>query len=115
VFDCISWPIAWSPQFSASSAPRATAPVARDQAWPVQRATKLAISYIPAAADNISVLMYRPRAMAPTQFGVLGCLVQSNLATIGAPSRDCQLLDAQEQARRTGMPTPAAQLTLGTS
>jgi len=79
----------------------------------VRKATQLAISYIPAAVADIGGLMYRQRGMATTELPPLvGPIIMSNLATIGAPDRERQILDAQETARRTGLPTPAPQFTV---
>jgi hypothetical protein len=76
----------------------------------VARATELAISYIPAAVADIGGLMYRQRGIASTELGkVAGSIVESNLAVIAAPGRERQILEAQETARRTGLPTPAPQ------
>ena len=43
---------------------------------------------------------------------LVGPIVSANLATIGAPDRERQILDAQETARKTGLPTPAPQFTV---
>ena len=76
----------------------------------VARATERAVSYIPDAAADIGGLMYRQRGIASTELGRLpGAIVESNLAVIGSPGRERQILDAQETARRTGLPTPAPQ------
>jgi len=82
--------------------------------WPsVEAATKLAISYIPAAAADVGGLIYRQRSMAPTQFGpILGGIIESNIATIGAPGRERQLLEVKERAERTGTPQVAPQFTV---
>ena len=79
----------------------------------VRKATERAISYIPAAVADIGGLMYRQRGMAKTELPKLvGPIVSANLATIGAPDRERQILDAQESARKTGLPTPAPQFTV---
>jgi hypothetical protein len=79
----------------------------------IERATKLACSYIPAAAADIGGLIYRQRSMAPTQFGpIVGGIIQSNIETIGSPGRERQLLDIKERAERTGQPQVAPQFTV---
>jgi hypothetical protein len=80
----------------------------------VRKATAVAISYIPAAIDGLTGLMYRQRDVVKTELPAgISTVVLSNLATIGAPDRERQILDAQETARRIGLPTPAPQFTLG--
>ena len=79
----------------------------------VRKATELAVSYIPAAVDDIGGLMYRQRAMAKTELPpILGAIAESNMATIASPARERQILEAQETARKTGLPTPAPQFTI---
>jgi hypothetical protein len=79
----------------------------------VRKATELAISYIPEAVSDVGGLIYRQRGVAKTELPpIIGSIVESNLATIGAPGRERQILEAQEHARSTGMPTPAPQFTI---
>jgi hypothetical protein len=79
----------------------------------VERTTQLAISYIPSAAADVTALMYRQRGVAKTELPpILGPIITSNLATIAAPDRDKQIFQAQETARKTGLPTPAPQFTI---
>jgi hypothetical protein len=76
----------------------------------VSRATRQAISYIPDAVADVGALIYRQRGIARTELPpIVGSIVESNLAVIGSPARERQILDAQETARRTGLPTPAPQ------
>jgi hypothetical protein len=68
----------------------------------VRRATAQAIDNIPAAAAAVEALIYRNRALAPTQFGRIGgSIVESNLSTIGDPARERQISEMLEQAERT--------------
>jgi hypothetical protein len=79
----------------------------------VEKTTERAISYIPAAVDQVTDLMYRQREMAKTELPPwLAPIITSNLATIGAPNRAQQVLDAQETARKLRLPTPAPQFTI---
>jgi hypothetical protein len=78
----------------------------------IQLATQQAIAYIPAAVREVEPLLYRNRALAPTQFGpILGTIVESNLGAIGAPGREQQILRLQEAAdrRRDTLPVVAPQ------
>jgi hypothetical protein len=79
----------------------------------VRQATQRAISYIPAAVADVGGLMYRQRGIAKTELPpILSAIAESNLATIGAPGREKQIFEAQETAKRTGLPTPAPQFTI---
>lgn len=67
----------------------------------LDRATRTAIGYIPAAASagEIEGLMYRGRKLAGTQFPwPLGPVIQSNLSTVANPGRERQLLDLQQSS-----------------
>jgi hypothetical protein len=80
----------------------------------LERATKQAIGYIPAAAADVQGLMYRQRAFAKSQFPpVIGSIISANLATIASPARERQLLDLQatSEATKSG-PLLAPQATL---
>lgn len=75
----------------------------------VQRATQQAIAYIPNAAQEVEGLIYRNRALAPTQFGaVLGAIVESNLSTVGHPGREREVAEMIESSRRIGVDAPIA-------
>lgn len=80
----------------------------------IRRATQRAIRHIPNAVAEVESLMYRNRALAPTQFGgVVGSIVESNLSTIASPAREQQVLDVIESANRAGFPDAVApQFTL---
>lgn len=79
----------------------------------VARTTQLAISYIPAAAADVTALIYRQRGVAKTELPpIIGSIIGANLATIAAPGRDKEIFQAQETARRIGAPTPAPQFTV---
>jgi hypothetical protein len=57
--------------------------------------------------------MYRQCGMAKTELpSIVGPIISANLATIGAPDRERQILEVQESARKTGLPTPAPQFTV---
>jgi hypothetical protein len=80
----------------------------------LERATKQAVGYIPAAAADVQGLMYRQRAFAKSQFPpVIGSIISANLATIASPARERQLLDLQatSEATKSG-PLLAPQATL---
>ncbi|HEX8696571.1 MAG TPA: DUF4157 domain-containing protein [Longimicrobium sp.] len=81
----------------------------------VRRATERAIDYIPGAAAEVEPLIYRSRALAPTQFGLIGgSIVQSNLSTIGDPARERRVWEMMEQAEQIGSgPVVAPSFTLG--
>lgn len=73
----------------------------------VQRATQQAIVYIPDAVAEVETLIYRNRSLAPSQLGtVLGAIVESNLATIGHPGREREIVEMVESARRRGQEVP---------
>lgn len=79
----------------------------------VERTTQRAISYIPQAAADVTRLIYSQREIAKTELPpILGSIIASNVATIAAPDRARQIFDAQETARKTGLPTPAPQFTI---
>ncbi len=67
----------------------------------LDRATQVAISYIPQAASpaEIQGLMYRGRNLASGQFPwPLGPIIQSNLSTIADPGRDKRLWEMEQSA-----------------
>lgn len=69
----------------------------------IMRATSQAIAYIPDAVAEVESLVYRNRSVAPSQFGkVLGTIIESNMATVGNPARERQILDSIDSANRTG-------------
>jgi hypothetical protein len=73
----------------------------------VQRATQQAIAYIPDAVAEVEGLIYRNRSLAPSQFGpILGAIVESNLATVGHPGREREVVEMLESARRIGLEGP---------
>ncbi len=75
----------------------------------IHRATQQAISYIPDAARDVENLIYRNRALIPSQFGpILGPLIESNITTIGHPGRERELMDMLDSARRIGHEAPIA-------
>ena len=79
----------------------------------VEKTTERAVSYIPAAVEEVTGLIYRQRGMAKTELpSLLAPIITSNLATIGAPNRSQQIFDAQETARKLRLPTPAPQFTI---
>ena len=75
-----------------------------------ERANLQAIGYIPWAAEHVEELIYKERGSAPGEFGsrlgpvgnILGRIAESNLDTIGDPSRENQILRNQELDRATG-------------
>ncbi len=85
----------------------------------LDRATQVAISYIPAAASpaEIQGLMYRGRNLASGQFPwPLGPVIQSNLSTIADPGRDKRLWEMEQagQANPSAGKRLAPQFTIGT-
>jgi len=79
----------------------------------VETVTAKAISYIPAAVESISPLMYSQRRMARTELPFpFGRLIESNLATIANPGREKQLKEIEERTRRTGMPQAIPSFTI---
>ena len=85
----------------------------------LDRATQVAISYIPQAASppDIQGLMYRGRKLAGNQFPwPLGPIIESNLSTIADPGRDKQLREMEQAAAANPSVGKrlAPQFTLGT-
>ena len=72
----------------------------------IERATQQAIAYIPDAARDAESLIYRNRALAPTQFGVFGPIIESNISTIGHPGREQEIMNMLDSARRIGVDAP---------
>jgi Domain of unknown function (DUF4157) len=80
----------------------------------LEKATRQAIGYIPAAAADVQAVIYRGRDLAKTQFPFpLGAIVSSNLATIASPGRERQLLELEEASRTSNSgPRLAPQFTV---
>ena len=79
----------------------------------VKRVTEQAISYIPAAANDITGLIYRQRAIVGTKLPPgIAQIVESNITTIGNPGRQRQLEQLQDVQERTGIPQVAPSFTI---
>jgi hypothetical protein len=75
----------------------------------IQRATQQAIHHIPDATREVESLIYRNRALAPTQFGsFFGAIIESNITTIGHPGREQELMNMLDSTRRIGFEAPIA-------
>jgi hypothetical protein len=81
----------------------------------IERATRQAIAYVPAAAADVQSLTYRERGVVALQLPpLLGPIVKSNLETITWPGRERQLLELQQQSESGNFGTRLApQFTLG--
>ena len=79
----------------------------------IERVTKQAISYIPAAAADISGLIYRQRAIVGTKLPPgIAQIVESNLDTVANPGRQRQLEQLQDVQEKTGIPQVAPSFTV---
>jgi hypothetical protein len=87
----------------------------------VERVTKQAISYIPAAGADVSGLIYRQRGIIRTQMpgwlpspvaAGVSWAIESNIETVGSPGREKQLEALKDIQDKTGIPQVAPSFTV---
>jgi hypothetical protein len=79
----------------------------------IKRVTEQAVSYIPAAAADITGLIYRQRSIVGTKLPPgIAQIVESNITTVANPGRQRQLEQLQDVQERTGIPQVAPSFTV---